>query len=341
MFFSNILDYIANHIPEVIAAALKDFLPQDGFSYSKRESKHMDLVFFNHDDKPVLVIENKRGSIATKKQLEKYHDQIDKSKKKKLKDNSNCSFLLISPNKFEKDLADSAGWQFMGYAELGNKLNCAINELTNKAPEYKFSLEYQILNLATDYMVDFEKESCNVFDSVDCNTICSDLHYDDDSMDIIKLRYCAVARLLIDHLSKKKIEGIEASFDPGTSAPLVNVEIKNFMQTSDGPVNFNMQFQGDILSIGFGKTGKFDSLGKVEKKEERFNYWENNNFANILSNITKGKENFDNYKGTGYMTTEYIISMYRINVSSKTVGEIIDMMTQYAEDALNYLKNDK
>ena len=216
LFFSNIIDYIANHCSEVIASALREFLPPSGFDKVERENRHMDLVFFGRDANqsvPVLVIENKRGSIATEKQLQEYIKKITGNKGSKIGKNSGCSFLLISPHCFDKDVADRAGWSFM------------------------------------------------------------------------------------------------------------------------------LSFQGEVLSIGFFQEGHFDNLDHKQTNERRKDTRRIHNFAEILKQITDRPEGFDDYKGTGYMTSGYILPMYRIDMRDRTVDEIVETMCRYAKGALAYSQN--
>ena len=334
LFFSNILDYIANHCPAAIKSALKEYLPEEGYACCRRENKHMDMVFLNEDKMPVLVIENKRGAIATTKQLKKYREDIDKLKANKQKKNSGCSFLLISPHYFEEELAHQAGWEFMGYAELGERLNSAIRDMACNNHENAF--KYQLLDYVTTYMSELEAESTMVYNSVTPNTPCAQLRSGNEPMDHIKLRYCAMAHMLTQRIKENGLVGVDACFDPGVSSPLVNMEIKEMMETPDGKVNFTVQFQGDCLSVGFGREGIFAPLNKEEKKKERQKEWDRNDFAKVISDISNGIQDFSNYSGSGYMTTKYILAMYRIDVRERTVNEIIEMMLRFAVDALRY-----
>lgn len=339
LFFSNILDYIANHCPKAIATALKEHLPSEGFDHAKRENKHMDLVFFNQADKPVLVLENKRGSIATQKQLDKYKEQISKIREEKHNHNQRCSFLLISPQQFEKELAEKAGWAFMGYGELGKQLTEALHQIATDNLDYKHSFEYQLLERATSYMSALEAESTKVTESVTLETRCSKLNPEGGPIDHVKLRYCAVAKMLIQLLKENNMDEVDANFDSGTSSPLVNMEIKETKNTDNGKVNFCVQFQDGCLSVGFGREDKFDPLEKSQKKEKRRTEWFVNKYSDALTEITNEPGGFSNYNGTGYMTTDYILSMYRIDVKNLTVKEVLQKMVQYAKGALEYRDN--
>ena len=356
LFFSNIINYIAKHCTEVITSALQELLPQNGFDKVERENRHMDLVFFGRDDKnnstPVLVIENKQGSIATQEQLERYYERITKIKKSKSGKNSECTFLLISPHCFDKDVADKAGWSFMGYEELGQKLGLALGDYAEKKSGYSDTLEYKLLKAAIEYMPFLEKESTRVYNEVTSDLQCSDLRKEGDSADNIKLRYHAVAHLLISKLEDegifKKMEEqqlltsehkyFEASFDPGTSEPLVRMEVKELVKVKEVNANFSVFFQGDYLSIGFGMNDTYEDLGKNDKKKYRLDKWKEYDFANTLKQITGDSNSYYDYEGTGYMTTKYILTMYRINVRDKTVSEIVETMCRYAQGALDYHK---
>ncbi|MDE7346238.1 MAG: hypothetical protein K2N48_05810 [Muribaculaceae bacterium] len=342
LFFSNIIDYIANHCSEVIASALQEFLPASGFDKVERENRHMDLVFFGRDANqsiPVLVVENKRGSIATEKQLQEYLKKITRNKGNKIGKNSECSFLLISPHCFDKDVADKAGWSFMGYKDLGQRLDSALKVYAEKNSGYSDTLQYKLLKAAIEYMPFLEEESTRIYDGVKSDTKCSELRNQDDSSDAIKLRYCAVAHMLNVKLKEEGVIGVDCSFDSGSTLPMANVEVKDFLEIGKDKLSFFLSFQGEVLSIGFFQEGHFAKLDNKDKKDSRKKMWRIHNFAEILKQITDRPEGFDDYKGTGYMTSGYILPMYRIDMRDKTVYEILETMCRYAKGALAYKKN--
>ena len=342
MFFSNIIDYIANHCSEVIASALREFLPPSGFDKVERENRHMDLVFFGRDANqsiPVLVVENKRGSIATEKQLQEYIKKISGNKGNKIGKNSGCSFLLISPHRFDKDVADRAGWSFMGYKDLGQRLDSALGDYAEKNSGYSDTLQYKLLKAAIEYMPYLEEESTRIYDGVKSDTKCSELRNQDDSSDTIKLRYCAVAHMLKVRLKEEGVIGVDCGFDSGSTLPMANLEFKDFLEIGKDKLSFILSFQGEVLSIGFFQEGHFDNLDNKKKKESRKDMWRIHNFAEILKQITDRPEGFDDYKGTGYMTSGYILPMYRIDMRDRTVDEIVETMCRYAKGALAYSRN--
>ena len=342
LFFSNIIDYIANHCSEVIASALREFLPPSGFDKVERENRHMDLVFFGRDANqsiPVLVVENKRGSIATEKQLQEYIKKITGNKGNKIGKNSGCSFLLISPHRFDKDVADRAGWSFMGYKDLGQRLDSALGDYAEKNSGYSDTLQYKLLKAAIEYMPYLEEESTRIYDGVKSDTKCSELRNQDDSSDTIKLRYCAVAHMLKVRLKEEGVIGVDCGFDSGSTLPMANLEFKDYLEIGKDKLSFILSFQGEVLSIGFFQEGHFDNLDNKKKKESRKDMWRIHNFAEILKQITDRPEGFDDYKGTGYMTSGYILPMYRIDMRDRTVDEIVETMCRYAKGALAYSQN--
>lgn len=342
LFFSNILHYIARNYPDVIKEALRKFLP-DGFDYAVREYCHTDLAFFdkNEPKKPILIIENKRGAIAQYEQLKKYKQEFDDNTK-------NCRFLLISPHFLEKRVADRANWEFLDYEQLGAALSSAIKREFVRSEMSCF--DYSMLNAVTLYMKDLKCKFDSIYTSVKASVregrTCKEVLHsknnkDEKSRGSLNARYYAVSGLLAERADNDiELQDFICYFESGTSNPIVHFDLDENKIKYNG-LTCQIFFQDKQIAIGFGKKGKFKNLSKTKKKEHRRKFWDKKHLSDPINYIIKDID--DKYKkeydGEGYMTTKYILPMYKIDVGDETVDQIITMICNFARRTINFIRN--
>lgn len=157
LFFSNLIAYIANKYPNIINSTLAGYLPDGNFGSVEREYHHTDLTFFDSADSkkrnPVLVVENKFGSIATAEQLNKYTSKFSPDEKKRTENKPGCRFLLISPNRLDCTTAQNARWDFLTYSEFGRELEKHVDREASSSSATITSLDYMLLRAAAAYMI--------------------------------------------------------------------------------------------------------------------------------------------------------------------------------------------
>lgn len=319
------------------------YLPDGNFGSVEREYHHTDLTFFDSADSkkrnPVLVVENKFGSIATAEQLNKYASKFSPDEKKRTENKPDCRFLLISPNRLDCTTAQNARWDFLTYSEFGRELEKHVDREASASSATITPLDNMLLRAAAAYMIRAEQLSTEISESVTDDTTIGDLSPAGDSYANVKLRYSVVANRVFSRLKETltpdDFNAIKCSFDSGSTKPLVNLEIEHSTVAAK-TLKFTIQFQDKTLAVGFGWNEHNEKAGRTQNKQQRGNKWQELNIAGMLSRIIGLSDEYlnKNYQGTGYTGVDYTILTYRIPVREKTVKELIEQICQWTRLAL-------
>jgi len=136
LFHSNFLAWFGRVYPKLFHDFINDLLEdkyqgwdkglEDNTFHVEREFQHFDICVIDKDGRIRLVIENKIKSIPTKKQLEGYVNDVQKTNSKK-NDAVPVAFILLSMNtdfqdEKNKDL-DAIAWIRVDYKKLSTALS--------------------------------------------------------------------------------------------------------------------------------------------------------------------------------------------------------------------------
>lgn len=224
LFFSNIILFIAENYKDIFVDTIRELtdgqLLPDGFDYVRRERNHLDLVFIKEVEPeckrksskkkkvskpvPVLVIENKSGSIATPDQLNRYTEKFSKLPKSYYSRHKNKvwtpkdSFLLLSALEYDRDTANDCNWHHILYKDFAKSL---IHSLEREVHSYSLKLkeksqieeeeinnlfsselmEYKFIIQALQYMVVINDRYMHAFNSVSPESLLSDIFVEKDT----------------------------------------------------------------------------------------------------------------------------------------------------------------
>lgn len=329
LFFSNIIHFIATKHPCIIKESLSKYLPQ-GFGTVTREAKHTDLTFYDENDpkKPVLIIENKRGAIATEKQLKTYKDKLGDKK-------DNCKFLLISPHFFVEEVAQKAEWAFMDYEALALAFSDSIEKHSGELTPF----EYSMLKATAAYMQSWKIDSDDIYRGITENSICKELVENNKGLwDTAKLKYFAVYQFL----SKRKENDPELGnytclFDSGTTNPMVQFNLSEDIRLKG--LKFQIFLQNGRIELGFGKKNYSDITEKKDRKNFRAKLCKKNKLTRVISDVTKGLE-FNippKNNSRGYMSKGYVLCMFKESIIDKKISQALDLICEIAKRMEKYI----
>ena len=137
-----------------------DILLQDFFTYQVyRESNHMDIVLYSHEEKTAIIIENKIWAGESPHQL---NDYLEKSKTE-YSDCSHILYVFLTPD--GKEASDPENWISFAYDEIITALEGLVKE-KNLRSEVKLIIENYISTVRKNIMQEKDEELVRI-----CNAI--------------------------------------------------------------------------------------------------------------------------------------------------------------------------
>lgn len=254
-----------------------------------REEKNYDLCIRkvekddNGDTKEtdyVFALENKVKSIITKKQLDGYHDEIEKANQKYNRKNVCAYCLLTLATEFpEKNDIKQSGWNIVSYSDYVGFLkelylpNSALSDVQKMLVEQYCSYITIISDASFFNLPNIENST---WSSMSQNGALEELRIDDLRQ---KMAFNLVGLGIIDKLSKRKItieiNLVDKEIWKKKSGIFLNFGFANkrgmlylsFLEDENTMIRF--EIQGDDYKRGIIFRGKATGKTRAEKKEKK------------------------------------------------------------------------
>lgn len=274
-----------------------------------REEKNYDLCIRkvekddNGDTKEteyVFALENKVKSIITKKQLDGYHDEIEKSNNKYNKKNPReCAYCLLTlaTEIPEKDDIKKSGWNIVSYADYAKFLTETFLQNGALADVQKMLVEQYrdyitIISDASFFNLPNIKKS--TWSSMSQDSELENIRIDDlrqkmafnlvglGIIDELRQRDITIEINLADKEIWKKESGIFLNFGFANKRGMLYL---SFLVDKNTMIRF--EIQGDDYKRGIIFKEKASGKTKAEKKKEKNHEWLNKEYWKMLPDTIK------------------------------------------------------